>query len=184
MKTITFFGHRELFSKDIESRLREEIEKHIEEDVRFIIGTHGNFDRLAFYVCKEFKKRYPKIKITLVFTSLSFLQKPTSRFAEERYLYEDVETMIYEIEDEHFKNQITTSNKKTVDDSDLVICYVDMKRYKSGAKRAVKYAIKRNKPVINLFKEEDRAVFRRRKENSNSLNSVEKPSAEGNERNK
>lgn len=182
MKTITFFGHRDLFGRDIENKLKEEIEKHIEKDTRFIIGTHGNFDRLAFSVCKEFKKRYPNIKVTVVFTSLNLLQNPTSRFYEERYLYEDVETMIYEIEGEHFKNQITTSNKKMIDDSDLVICYVDMKRYRSGAKRAVKYAIKTNKPVINLFKTEDNSAFGKRKAKPDSLNSAENTLTKGTER--
>ena len=42
-------------------------------------------------------------------------------------------------------------NKKMVDDSDLIVCFVDMSAYGSGAKKAVSYALKQNKKVINLF---------------------------------
>ena len=38
-----------------------------------------------------------------------------------------------------------------IDDSDLIICYVDMMKSESGAKKTVKYAIKRGKLIINLF---------------------------------
>ncbi len=37
------------------------------------------------------------------------------------------------------------------DESELVVCYVDMNKGISGAKNAVKYAKKRGKQVINLF---------------------------------
>ena len=38
-----------------------------------------------------------------------------------------------------------------IDDSDLIVCFVDMSAYGSGAKKAVSYALKQNKKVINLF---------------------------------
>lgn len=65
------------------------------------------------------------------------------------------ETLFYDIEDVHFKNRITVSNKKMIDDSDMIICYVDMTSYKSGAKNAIKYAMKKNKTVVNLYREND-----------------------------
>ncbi len=45
-----------------------------------------------------------------------------------------------------------------VDESDLIICYVDMNNYKSGAKTTILYAIKQNKKIINLFEKSDRGV--------------------------
>lgn len=41
----------------------------------------------------------------------------------------------------------------------MVICYVDFNKQKSGAKTAVKYPLKKDKRVINLFKEEDRPFY-------------------------
>lgn len=64
--------------------------------------------------------------------------------------------MFYDVEDIYYKNRITYSNKKMVDNCDLVICYVDMKSYKSGAKTAVNYALKQNKKVINLYEENNK----------------------------
>ena len=61
--------------------------------------------------------------------------------------------MFYDIEEVYYKNCILYSNNKMVDVSHLIICYVDMKSQKSGAQTAVKYAIKQNKRIINLFED-------------------------------
>lgn len=135
MITITFLGHRELFNRDIRNRLRAEIEKYLGEDIHCIIGTHGEFDSLALSVCRELRRSYPNIKITVVFTTLNVLQKGEDELCSTADLYNDVETAIYDIEEEHYKRQIVVSNQRMVDDSDMVICYVDMERYQSGAKK-------------------------------------------------
>lgn len=59
--------------------------------------------------------------------------------------------MFYPIENEHFKNRITMSNRYMIDDSDLVIAYVDMKFNRSGAKKSFSYASKTKKVVIIFF---------------------------------
>ena len=59
--------------------------------------------------------------------------------------------MFYNIEEQHYKNRIIFTNKKMVDNSDLIICYFNMNSYKSGAKNTVKYALKQGKNIINLF---------------------------------
>ncbi len=153
MITITFFGHREVFSRNIKERLKVEIKKHLDEDIHCIIGTHGEFDRLALSVCRELRRSHLNIKITVVFTTLNVLQRGKNQLLSRADLYNDVETLIYDIEEEYFKRQIIVSNRRMVDDSDMVICYVDTKRYRSGAKKAVKYAEKQGKRVINLFRE-------------------------------
>ena len=75
------------------------------------------------------------------------------------YKNNDCKTLFYDIEDIHYKNRITYSNKKMVDESDIIICYVDMNSYKSGAKTAVKYALKQNKKVINLYDKDDKFKY-------------------------
>ena len=161
MKTICFLGHRQFSARDLRERLLNEIKNNISlnEDVLFLMGRHGEFDSLALSVCRELRKEYSKVKITVVFTSLAILRKTEEEMYSVADMYDDVETMIYNIEEEHFKNQIVSSNKQMVDDSDIIICYVDFEKRQSGAKIAVKYAQKQNKKVINLFKEQDRPFY-------------------------
>lgn len=163
MKNICFFGHRNLWGKDIRERLKKQLESHLDDEVHCFVGTHGDFDSLALSVCRELRKTY-KMKITVVFTSLNVLKKDKDLEYSIADNYDDVETMIYDIEEEHFKNQIVVSNRRMVDDCDIVICYVDMKEYRSGAKRAVNYAKRQGKQIINLFQEQDRPFYGMTKE--------------------
>ena len=158
-KTIAFFGHRHILDTKIRERIKNEIEINLCDDIQCLIGVHGEFDRLALSVCRELRESYPQIKIIVVLTSLNIFKKSTSNASSIMEIYRDVETMIYDIEDEHFKKHIVVSNRKMVDDCDLVICYVDMKKSKSGAKRAINYAKKKGKKIINLFRDEDRAFY-------------------------
>lgn len=170
--TICFFGHRKIYCKDIKERLLTAVEEQIKNGAdSFIIGTHGDFDTLSLTVCRELRNKYPQIKISVVFTTLTILKKDNyddeigSSIAD---YYKDVETMIYDIEEEHFKQQIIISNRKMIDDSDKVICYVKFKEYRSGAKRAVTYAKKQNKDIINLYKEQDSPFYGMTREEINA----------------
>ena len=166
MKTICFLGHRQFHPRDLEKRLSSAIKENIssDEDVLFLMGRHGDYDKLALSVCRQIRKEYPRVKITVVFTSLAILRKPEEEMYSVADMYDDVDTMIYNIEEEHFKNQIVVSNRRMVDDCDIVICYVDMKEYRSGAKRAVNYAKRQGKQIINLFQEQDRPFYGMTKE--------------------
>ena len=46
-----------------------------------------------------------------------------------------------------------------IDNSDCVICYVDESKSISGAKKAMKYALKNKKEVKNLFIESDNPTY-------------------------
>lgn len=155
MKTISFFGHRQIFKSDIVQKNIVEILKAFlpQGYSRILVGCHGDFDRLVLSSCINYKKIHQcDLKISVVLTSLSFLNKDYFGLSKaDIYRNMECETIFYDIENIHFKNRITFSNKKMVDESDLIICYVDMNMYKSGAKTAVRYALKNNKKVINLF---------------------------------
>lgn len=159
MKTIAFFGHRRLRCGDISDRVKKVMENYLDQEIHCLIGTHGEFDNLVLSVCRELRNSFPNIRITLIFTTLTVFNKKADEVCAIAELYKDVETMIYEIEQEHFKNRIVESNKRMVDESDVVICYVDMELTRSGARRAIKHAMKQEKEVINLFKEEDRPFY-------------------------
>ena len=73
-------------------------------------------------------------------------------WGDEKYTpYENVETVMYDIEQEHFKRKISISNKKMIDCCDTLICYVDTTRAYGGAVRAYKYAIKKGLHIVNLY---------------------------------
>ena len=74
MAACTFFGHRDCPSS-IKEKLHEEIERLIcHHGVEtFYVGTQGNFDRIAYSVLAELRKRYQHIKVYRV---LAYMPKP------------------------------------------------------------------------------------------------------------
>lgn len=156
--TCCFLGHRLLYC-DISSRLYDYIEYLIKIGyTKFLMTTHGDFSNLALSQCKFLKKKYNNIEIIVVITSLSNLKKDKNGFSNLNN-YNDVQTKFYEIENIYFKQQIIESNKNMVEESDLVVSYFNPKIIKSGAKLAINYAKKLNKPIINLFKPSDNNFF-------------------------
>jgi len=142
----TFAGHR-LCPNKIYDNLYNETEKLINSGVcEFLVGTHGEFDKMAYKVCLSLREIYPHIKISLVLTNLN-LNKDDEYF----YKSMNIERFSYEIEQFHYKQRITKSNEFMVDDVDFVIAYVDEDINSSGAYKTLKYAKKKNKTIINLF---------------------------------
>ncbi|MBQ3158721.1 MAG: DUF1273 family protein [Clostridia bacterium] len=156
-KTCCFFGHRFITNEiQVRERLIKVLDKLIQKGYnQFIIGTHGDFDRLALSVCRELR-RENDIKIVVVFTSVSKIIKNKNSNLSSIDLYQDCETIIYDIENIYYKNQIMISNQQMIKNSDFVIFYVDESKSISGAKTAMKFAIKNKKKIYNLFLEIDR----------------------------
>lgn len=156
MKT-AFIGHRQIFVKDISDRLTYAIQTEIKNGcTRFTMGTHGAFDKLALNSCRRLRQIYSDVQIEVVITSLNMIKK-NSEF--DTAPYADIATVMYEIEDAHYKRQITLSNKQMIDTCDTLICYVNTSEYRSGAKTALRYAEKRGLKIINLFRNEDRPFY-------------------------
>ena len=161
MKT-AFIGHRQIFAKNIDERLFQAVEAEIKNGCRsFTMGTHGQFDSLSLWACRQLRKKYADIDIEVVLTSLHAIDKNE----EWDYIpYSDVKTVMFDIEDTHFKRQITLSNQLMIDSCDTLICYVNEKAYRSGAKIALNYAKKRELKTINLWRKEDQPFFGMTKE--------------------
>ena len=51
-----------------------------------------------------------------------------------------------------------------IDGCDTLICYVDPKRYRSGAKTAMNYAKRKGLKIINLYNEKDEPTYGMTKE--------------------
>lgn len=151
MKT-AFIGHREIFANGVDERLIAAIEDEIDLGCRsFTMGTHGRFDKLALMACRQLREKYADLDIEVVLTSLHALDKNEEW---DNVPYSDVKTVMYEIEDTHFKRQITMSNRLMIESCDTLVCYVDEKAYRSGAKIALGYAKKRGLKIINLYRQD------------------------------
>ena len=156
MKT-AFIGHRRIFANTLQRRIKEAIRAKIERGcISFTMGTHGEFDNLALHTCRELRNEYPGMQIEVVLTSLHAIEKVEEW---DSAAYSDVSTVMYEIEEAHYKRQITLSNRKMIDTCDTLICYVDEKAYRSGAKTAMRYAKQKGLRIINLYDEKDKAFY-------------------------
>lgn len=161
MKT-AFIGHRRIFVKDITERLTNAIQNEIENGCTiFTMGTHGKFDNLALNVCRQLRHTYADILIEVVITSLNKIKKYSELGTTP---YADVKTVMYEIEDAYYKQQITLSNKQMIDTCDTLICYVNISEHQSGAKTALRYAEKQGLKIVNLWREQDKPFYGMTKE--------------------
>lgn len=146
----TFIGHRYILDKNIKNKLYNEIKKSIDSGCKFFtMGLHGEFDRMALNICRNLKKIYKEIKIEVVITSLNQINLYLA--TDYNKTNNDIDTIMYDIEEEHFKRRIISSNRQMIDSCQLLICYVDVRRNYGGAILAYKYAKKKGLQIINLF---------------------------------
>lgn len=153
-RRVAFIGHKDYLPNGIKERVYNAVVQQINLGcIDFVMGTHGDFDQVALSVCKELKKRYQNIDFEVAITSLKQISPEvlTDEFGVYKdYPYEGIKTIMYEIEECHFKRRIIESNRQMIDSADTLICYVNENRLSSGAKMAMKYAVKQGLNVINL----------------------------------
>lgn len=159
---VAFIGHRKVFAKIIDEKLADAIQTEIANGCReFTMGTHGEFDKLALKTYSRLRKTYDNFEIEVVITSLNAVKKDSGF---DTFPYKDVKTVMYEIEETHYKRQITLSNRKMLDTCDTLICYADTSAYSSGAKTALRYAEKKGIKIVNLYRKEDQPFYGMTKE--------------------
>ena len=153
--TIALFGHRNIPNKqEVRQALYNYLKERIRGDVvRVLIGTHGDFDRIALGICKQLKREGFDINISLVYTSQKRLTRDVKadEFVGE---YKGIELLMYDIEEIHYKRQIIVSNQNMVDDSNEVIVYYTGKSQRqlhNGTERVVECIKNQNKPIVNLY---------------------------------
>ena len=155
MKT-AFIGHRQIFAKDITERLIAAIQIALDSGCKsFTMGTHGQFDALSLSACRSLRRIYKELDIEVVLTSLNSIKKDGKLAAP----FADVKTVMFDIEETHYKRKITLSNRNMIDGCDTLICYVNPLEYRSGAKIALRYAKKRGLKIVNLYREDDSPFY-------------------------
>ncbi|ADU24294.1 hypothetical protein [Ruminococcus albus] len=149
--TVTFFGHRKLpnmfaLEKRLLTILRELIKS--KEYVEFLVGRDGDFDQLAASTVRKAIDDYACGNASLILV----LPYERAEYRDNRESYEayyDEVEICSEAAAAHPKAAIYERNKSMVDRSDLVICAVEKG---GGAAKAMKYAEKCGKRIINLLK--------------------------------
>ena len=152
--TVSFFGHRYIErGTEIENRLDKLLHDLItqKEYVDFLIGRDGDFDLLASAAIKRAVRSYGygNTHFTLVLPYM----KAEYRDNEKEYLdYYDEVDVCYESSITHPKATIQIRNRSMIERSDLVVCCVQ--HNSGGSYRALQYAEKQGKRIINISDEE------------------------------
>ncbi len=152
---ICCFGQNDFYDEkeDIEKfwEFRESLRILIESLIRhnhareFVVGRHGEFNRLFADVVRELKERYPHLQLTLAepFPSRSVA------------LYKDYYDLLYDrvtvpplLVQRRLKNATACRDRWVVEGCDVIITYVNARA--GRAYKALCYAQRLGKLVINL----------------------------------
>ncbi len=167
MKACSFFGHRDTkATPELCERLRKIVLALINEKgvTLFLFGSASSFDGLCLNLITELQKEYPQIKRMYVRSHFPYI--------DDRYkdylltLYDD--TIIPSRVKNAGRASYVERNQVMIDASDFCVFYYDSE-YKppprrqsrisissyqpqSGTAIAYKYAVKKKKEIINLYK--------------------------------
>ena len=145
--TVSLFGHREIDDlRLLDARLAPVIKELIQGTrfVAFLIGRNGEFDEYAASIIKHVQR-----EVGCENSDMTLVLPYTVADIEYYERYYDGIVIPESTHRAHPKSAITLKNRWMIDNSDLVIVYVE--RNKGGAYAAMKYAQKQNKKIINLY---------------------------------
>ena len=143
MKICTFFGHS-IITEDIYSILLSEIEKLvINENVdMFYIGNQGAFDSLSKKAVCELMKKYTNINYNIVLA-----YRPSN--SENNSVSDFSHTILPEkVALSSPRYSIVIRNRWMAERADFIISYII--RDFGGAAKAIEFAEKNNKQIINI----------------------------------
>ncbi len=149
--TVSFFGHRIISDyRAVEQKLYELLRVIIGRGgrtVEFLVGRNGDFDIMTASVVRRLKKEMntDNVFLTLVLPyETAELRNNTEAFEN---FYDSIE-ICEASADANFKFAIVVRNRDIIDRSDIVVVYVENEF--GGAYRALKYAEKNEKRIVNL----------------------------------
>ncbi len=152
--TVSFTGHRDAYSPELQRKLRETLERLIAEGADlFCAGGAVGFDTLAAETVLELQGEYPQINLRLVLPCPPEAQ--TARFpvkARERYYdilraSDSVETVSPRYTDGCMKLR----NRRLTELADICVCCYDTSRFSSGTGQTVRMAERKGIRIINLY---------------------------------
>lgn len=138
--TVSFFGHRQIYSQLLLDRLLDELIMQLLREhsyVEFLVGRDGDFDQLVSSAIKRCQRQYGHHNSSHIWV----MPYPTSFFRDNEqacYDYYDEIEICEESSVKHFKAAFQIRNRNMVDRSDLVVFYVENDL--GGAYQTMKYA--------------------------------------------
>ena len=143
---VSFIGHRELNNFSIVEEKIEKIAKELlqlHEFVEFYVGRSGDFDISVASAIKRVQKAFGKEGCSLILV-LPYAVK-------DEFYYENFyDEILYPLNPKtYYKIAITKRNEWLINNSDLLICYVE-DNHKGGALTALNKARKTGIEIINL----------------------------------
>ena len=113
---------------------------------QFVVGQHGDFDRLAMRALRAVKQRHDDVELSLLLH-----YHPAEHHIE---LPKDFDGSIYPegMEAVPRRAAIVVGNRCMVRNADFLICYV---RHPGNSKDLMEYAQKQGKVVINIAKQQN-----------------------------
>ena len=153
--TVAFFGHRYIDNPlKVEELLEEQIRRLINEKeyVDFLVGRNGEFDQCVSSTVLRVRKNVRDDNSALVLV----LPYVTAEYLNNKEYFHDYYTDVeisYSASMAHPKSAIQIRNREMVDRADLVICYIENKE--GGAWQTLKYAMEKEKNIINLAEDID-----------------------------
>lgn len=158
MVKVCFIGHRDI---EITDELLFNLEKNIEyliinkNAIKFLFGSHSDFNDICFDIVSKLKEKYPFIKRVMVRHDVDYLNERVKQ----SYLENYEEIVLSEKIVNAKKYSYVARNKYMIDESDFCVFYykkdyialTDKKSVRnSGTFTAFKYAMKNKKCIINL----------------------------------
>lgn len=138
---VAFLGHKDTPSV-VKPLLEQTVQRLIEEneEITFLVGTHGAFDLMAQSVLKQALQKYPHITCHIVLSYIP-VDKDSEQYALPTLVPEGIESVPKRF-------AISFSNNYMVNESDTVVCYITHDW--GGAAQFVEKANKKGKVIINL----------------------------------
>ena len=146
---ITFCGHSSLYgcgelSEKIEKTIIQNIDK--EKTTVFYCGGYGDFDNLCAKICRTVKAK--QIDCEVVFVTPYITQSQQNKM-KDMIGFGEYDSILYPpLENIPNRYAITKRNEWMINESDLVIAYVEHRF--GGAYKTLEYARRKKKRIINL----------------------------------
>lgn len=151
---ISFIGHSDfLRNPRVEQLLFNALSEEIggQYTVEFYFGGYGNFDAFAYEMAKKYQAEHPDAEMKFIFVTPYMTESYQKNHLNPiRHKYDEI--LYPPIEGKPLRYAITYRNRYMMDISSKVVAYVS--RRWGGAWQTYRYAVKRNRKVINLYEKE------------------------------
>ena len=150
-KICSFFGHRDaVISDELYAIAKAEIERSVDFGCRiFYFGEYGTFDCMCYKIVTQIQEDRRELEIKRVYCVAreEYLRKKVRYFNKEDY----DEVIYLEPSFDGWYKSIYYRNCAMIDRSDYIIFFAE-EREGSGAYKALKYAKRKKKKIVNLWK--------------------------------